>query len=131
MPFAHIEVRLARTPEEETAIVDAVHESLVDAFAIPPEDKHVRLVVHEPHRFAVSPRLARPELATLVTIDCFAGRSAEAKRRLYAGIVERLERLDIPRDHVSTTVRESALHNWGVSGGQSAADVDLGFEVRV
>ena len=32
MPFAHIEVRLARTPEEETAIVDAVHESLVDCF---------------------------------------------------------------------------------------------------
>jgi Tautomerase enzyme len=61
------------------------------AFRIPATDKHVRLQVHEPHRFAHSPTLAEPEYATLVSVDCFAGRSIEAKRRLYREIVDRLD----------------------------------------
>jgi len=64
-------------------------------------------------------------------VDCFAGRSAEAKRRLYGEITGRLEPLGIPRDHVSITLRESAAENWGIRGGQAACDVDLGFNVKV
>jgi phenylpyruvate tautomerase PptA (4-oxalocrotonate tautomerase family) len=103
----------------------------VAAFETPPKDKHVRLQVHEPHRFAHPPTLAQPEYATLVSVDCFAGRSAGAKRRLYAEIVDRLEPLGVPRDHVSITVRESSTENWGIWGGQAACDVDLGFNVNV
>jgi phenylpyruvate tautomerase PptA (4-oxalocrotonate tautomerase family) len=90
-----------------------------------------RLQVHEPHRFAHPPTLAEPEYATLVSVDCFAGRSVEAKRRLYGEIVDRLEPLGIPRDHVSITLRESPTENWGIRGGQAACDVDLGFNVKV
>ena len=100
MPWALIEVRRQWSREEETAIIDAVHAALVAAFRIPAKDKHVRLQVHEPHRFAHPPTLAEPEYATLVSVDCFAGRSVEAKRRLYGEIVDRLEPLGIPRDHV-------------------------------
>jgi phenylpyruvate tautomerase PptA (4-oxalocrotonate tautomerase family) len=64
-------------------------------------------------------------------VDCFAGRSVEAKRRLYQEIVDRLEPLGIPRDHVSITLRESPPENWGIQGGQAACDVDLGFNVKV
>jgi Tautomerase enzyme len=87
MPWALIEVRRQWSREEETAIIDAVHAALVAAFRIPAKDKHVRLQVHEPHRFAHPPTLAEPEYATLVSVDCFAGRSVEAKRRLYGEIV--------------------------------------------
>ncbi|MGI5127689.1 hypothetical protein ACQEVB_12830 [Pseudonocardia sp. CA-107938] len=38
-----------------------IHGALVTAFRIPAEDKHVRLVVHEPHRFACSPKRTQPE----------------------------------------------------------------------
>ena len=100
MPWALIEVRRQWSREEETALIDAVHAALVAAFRIPAKDKHVRLQVHEPHRFAHPPTLAEPEYATLVSVDCFAGRSVEAKRRLYGEIVDRLEPLGIPRDHV-------------------------------
>ena len=117
--------------EQETAIIDAVHGALVTAFQIPPKDKHVRLQVHEPHRFAHPPTLTQPEYTTLVSVDCFAGRSVEAKRRLYSEIVDRLEPLGIPRDHVSINLRESSSENWGISGGQAACDVDLGFNVNV
>ncbi|MGX9672644.1 tautomerase family protein [Mycobacterium sp. HM-7] len=131
MPSSLIEVRRQYGRSDEVAIIDAVHGALVAAFQIPVGDKHVRLVVHEPHRFSHAPHLAYPERYTLVTIDCFAGRSVDAKRALYLEIVNRLGAFDIPADHITILLRESALENWGVRGGQAAADVDLGFDVNV
>lgn len=131
VPHALVEVRRRYSEAEEVAIIDAVHAALVAGFRIPPQDKHVRLVAHEPHRFAVPPTLTDPELFTLVSIDCFAGRSLQAKRNLYTAIVDRLASLGIPRDHVSITLRESEAANWGIRGGQAACDIDLGFDVHV
>jgi phenylpyruvate tautomerase PptA (4-oxalocrotonate tautomerase family) len=131
MPAALIEVRRRYTEEQEVAIIDAVHSALVAAFRIPPDDRDVRLIVHEPHRFACSPTAAQPEFRTLVSIDCFAGRSVAAKRALYGEIVDRLESVGIPRDHVTTIIREITTENWGLSGGHAACDVDLGFTVNV
>lgn len=131
MPSTVIEVRRRYRTDEEVAIIDAVHDALVSAFEIPREDKHVRLVSHEPHRFSHSPTLAQPESYTFVAIDCFTGRSVQAKRKLYREIVERLSALGIPPDHVTIVLRESAVENWGIRGGQAACDVDLGFNIGV
>lgn len=131
MPAALIEVRRHYAVDEEIAIIDAVHRALVDAFQIPAEDRNIRLIVHEPHRFVCAPDLAHPEYRTIVTIDCFAGRSLEAKRRLYRGIVDGLAALGVPGDHVSTIVHEIDRENWGIGGGHAAVDVDLGFTVEV
>lgn len=131
MPSTVIEVRRSYVPSEEVAIIDAVHDALVTAFRIPEKDKHVRLIAHEPHRFATPPDLAEPDRATMVTIDCFAGRSADTKRRLYAEVVRRLSALGVPADHVTIVVRDLHAENWGIRGGHSAADLDLGFEVQV
>lgn len=109
----------------------AVHSALREAFKIPAHDRTIRLVTHEPHRFNVNPDLAKPEAYTLVTIEAFAGRSIEAKRQLYSEIVSNLERMGIPRDHVSITLHEIPLENWGIRGGQAASDVDLGFNIHV
>lgn len=131
MPSTTIEIRRRYSEVDEVGLIDAVHDALVAAFQIPREDKHLRLVVHEPHRFATSPGLRHPERYTLVTIDCFSGRSLEAKRNLYREIVGRLAAFDIPADHVTVLLRESSQENWGVRGGQAACDVDLGFTVEV
>lgn len=131
MPHALVEVRRRWSVDEEVAIIDAVHGALVAAFQIPPEDKEVRLVAHEPHRFAHPPTLAQPEYFTIVHVDCFAGRSLDAKRRLYAETVGRLAALGIPPDHVSIAVRDVPAENWGIRGGKAACDVDLGFAVDV
>ncbi|WP_026932061.1 tautomerase family protein [Glycomyces tenuis] len=131
MPTALIEVRRQYTEAEEVGLIDAVHGALVAAFRIPPQDKHVRLVVHEPHRFACSPNQTKPEHYTLVTIDCFAGRSVDAKRNLYREIVERLAAFGIPGGDITITLREIPAENWGLRGGQAACDIDLGFKVNV
>ena len=131
MPTVLIETCLQREPEAEVALMNAVHAALVEAFKIPVNDREVRLVVHAPHRFQAPLDRAHPELYTLIGIDAFAGRSVDAKRKLFAAIVDKLEPLGIPRDHVLTTVRDHPLENWGVRGGKAACDIDLGFQVNV
>jgi phenylpyruvate tautomerase PptA (4-oxalocrotonate tautomerase family) len=131
MPSALIEVRREYSEPEEVGLIDAVHDALVTAFRIPPQDKDVRLVVHAPHRFACSPRLTQPEFFTLVSIDCFAGRSVDAKRALYTEIVTNLKAFSIPPDHVTILVRDHPTQNWGIRSGQAASDLDLGFNINV
>ena len=131
MPSVLIEVRRPLSRQAELDIMEAVHRALREAFKIPADDRDVRLLVHEPHRFACPPDRERPELFTNISLDVFAGRSLEAKRALYRNIVENLEVLGIPRDHVKILLREVSRENWGIRGGRAASDVELGFEIEV
>jgi phenylpyruvate tautomerase PptA (4-oxalocrotonate tautomerase family) len=131
MPTVLIEVRRPYTPEQEMGLMEAVHAALREAFKIKPGDRDVRLIVHEPHRFACPPACEKPEAFTLIGIDAFAGRSVDAKRNLYRAIVANLEPFGIPKDHVKIVLREQPRENWGIRGGQAACDVDLGFKVDV
>jgi phenylpyruvate tautomerase PptA (4-oxalocrotonate tautomerase family) len=131
VPSILIEVRRQFTKEDEVGIMDAVHLAMIEAFKIKPDDKHVRMVVHEPHRFDCPPGRERPEYSTLVSIDALAGRSLDAKRNLYKAIVNNLEPFGIPKDHVKILIREIPTQNWGIRGGQAACDLDLGFKIDV
>ena len=112
-------------------LIEAVHGAVREAFKIKAGDRNVRLVVHEPHRFACPPACEQPDAYTHITIDAFTGRSLDAKRNLYRAIVTNLEPLGIPKNHVKILLRESPRENWGIRGGQAACDVDLGFKVDV
>ena len=131
MPSVLIEVRQQYPAEIEAGIMEAVHSALRAAFKILPGDRNVRLLVHEPHRFQCPPDREKPEYYTHISIDCFAGRSLEAKRMLYRLIVDNLSRFGIPGNHVKIMLREISAENWGIRGGQAACDVELGFEVKV
>ncbi len=131
MPSTLIEVRRSYTPAQEARIIEAVQSALVEGFRIPVDDRCVRLVVHEPHRFICSPKKSQPESYTLVTITAFSGRSIEAKRNLYRAIVRRLADEGIPRDCVTITLIEAPQDNWGLAGGQVASEIDLDFKVDV
>lgn len=131
MPSVLIEVRQTYPREVEQAIIDAVHNALKESFLIPAHDRTIRLIAHEPHRFACPPDRAKPECYTHISIDCFAGRSLDAKRRLYRSIVDKLQAFGIPSDHVLILLREIPREDWGIRGGQAACDVDLGFKTDV
>ena len=131
MPSVLIEIRRAIGSEEEKAVIEAVHAALREAFKIPAGDRAVRLLVHEPHRFACPPQLEKPELYTLVRIEAFSGRSLDAKRKLYAAVARNLAKIGIPGDHLLIVLNEIPVENWGIRGGRAACDLDLGFEVKV
>lgn len=131
MPAVQIEVRQHYDLEIELALMDAVHSALVEAFKIPQHDRNIRLFVHEPHHFLCPTDKSQPEYFTLISIDCFAGRSLDAKRNLYQAIVRNLSALRIPADHINILLREIPIENWGIQGGQAACDVSLGFSIGV
>lgn len=128
MPSILIEVKKQYSVDEEIAIIEAVHDALVECFKTRVQDKNVRLLVHEAHRFASS--LERPNF-THVTIDCFKGRTLDAKRKLYRTIVQKLTAFGIPADDIEIIIREGERENFGIRGGQAACDVELGFKLDV
>lgn len=129
MPNAAIEVRRHYSREEEVGIIDAVHAAMIEGLKIPVWDKTVRLIVHEPHRFATPPDIG--DRYTLVNIDLFTGRSLDAKKALYRALVKNLEPFGIPGNHVKVCLREVPRENWGMRGGFAASEVELGYEVNV
>ena len=131
VPSVIIEVRQTYPRETERDIMEAVHSALCDSFKIRSGDRNVRLIVYEPRRFECPPDRVKPECYTHISIDCFAGRSIEAKRTLYCSIVSNLQEIGIPPDHVKILLREILPENWGIRGGQAACDVELGYKIDV
>lgn len=130
MPSSLIEVRREYTDAQEVALMDAVHNALVAAFKIPVEDRNVRVLTYRPHQMVHGTEPGVADSYTRVTIDCFSGRSLDAKRALYREVTHRLGALGVPPHNVSILLRESPIENWAWDG-QAACDHDLGFTVEV
>lgn len=129
MPFSKIEVRRPRPEHEVQALIEAVYQAQREALKVPENDRQIRYIEHKPEHFAVPP--GKTENYTYVEILLFPGRSLEAKRNLYQGIVNRLGALGIAPEDVFIVVHEPPLDNWGIRGGQPASELELGFKVDV
>jgi phenylpyruvate tautomerase PptA (4-oxalocrotonate tautomerase family) len=125
VPHVRIEIVKGRSLEERRRLFQAVHDALMEAFGIPDDDRTQRIVEHEPENSETPP--GSSNRYTLFT--AFPGRSAEAKRNLYRVLVQRLGELAIDPMDVSVVILEPTLESWGVRGGRSAAEVDLGFSL--
>ncbi len=131
MPSITLNVCRDYGPEEGRALLDAVHGALVDAFRIDAANRNMLLRVHRPDRFVGRPDVEPADRTMRVTIVCSQGRSVQAKRRLYAGIVAALEPLGVPPACVLVRLIELPVENFGVRGGQALCDVDLGYDLEV
>jgi phenylpyruvate tautomerase PptA (4-oxalocrotonate tautomerase family) len=129
MPFAKIEVRRNRPPQEVQALIEAVYQAQREALQVPENDRQIRYTEHKPEHFAVPP--GKSENYTFVEILLFPGRSIDAKRRLYKSIVSRFGQLGIAPADIFIVVVEPPLENWGIRGGIPASEVDLGFNLEV
>lgn len=129
MPLVRIEVLKGRTAPQRQRLLDAVHAALVEAFGIPEDDRTQRLVEHDPENFEIDP--GHSEKYTLVEITAFPGRSPSAKRALYKALVRNLGEAGVPADDVFIVMHEPPMENWGIRGGRSADEVDLGFRVDI
>jgi phenylpyruvate tautomerase PptA (4-oxalocrotonate tautomerase family) len=127
MPIVHVHLRAGRTAAQKQAILDALHAAFVDALKLPATDRNQLL-----HEYPEGHFEARygPE-TVFVEASVFPGRSLDAKRRLYRGIVEGLSTAGVAKDQVLIVLHEPPLENWGIRGGQAATDVQLGFKIDV
>jgi phenylpyruvate tautomerase PptA (4-oxalocrotonate tautomerase family) len=129
MPLVRIEVLKGRNASERKQLLDAVHDALVEAFGVPGNDRTQRLIEHDPENFEIDP--GHSERYTLVEVTAFPGRSNDAKRALYATIVRKLEAIGTPPKDVLVVLHEPPMQNWGIRGGRSADEVELGYPLDV
>jgi phenylpyruvate tautomerase PptA (4-oxalocrotonate tautomerase family) len=131
MALARIEILEGRSPQERAALVNAVRAALSEGLQTPEDDPAVRLSEYPPEQFSLPYPERCSDRFTLVEVTMFAGRSMEAKRRLYDAIVRRLVALDVPASDVLVVLHEPPMENWGVNGGIPASEVDVGFKVDI
>jgi phenylpyruvate tautomerase PptA (4-oxalocrotonate tautomerase family) len=131
MALARIELLEGHTPEEKRALVEAVRAALSEALEAPDEDPVVRLAEYPREQFSLPYPDRHSDRYTLVEVTMFAGRSMDAKCRLYDAIVQRLIALNVPANDVLIVLHEPPMENWGVEGGTPASEVDVGFKVDI
>ena len=129
MPLCLIECRRGLSPETKRALLDGVHAALVEAFKIPDRDRHQRFIEYAPEDFEIP--ADKGERFCVVSLDVFPGRSLEAKRALYEGIVTRFQAQGIPPRDVLIVLREPPLDNWGLRGGVPASEIKFDFKLDV
>lgn len=129
MPLVKIEIIQGYSPDYKTAILDEVHQALVESIKIPDSDRNQRIIEIERENFDFP---EKSDKATLIEISLFEGRSLDAKRDLYKNIVQKLsENPGIAPQDVMIILYESPKDNWGIRGGKPASEVDLGFKVDI
>lgn len=129
MPLVKIETRKSWSAFQKKEIMEAIHSAMREALKIPENDRDIRFHQYHPEDFQVSND--KTENYILVEISMFTGRSLQAKKELYQGIVANLEKLGIFASDVFIVLHEVPLENWGIRGGIPASEVDLGFKVGV
>ena len=129
MPVIRVEIREGWSPAEKAGLLDAIHAAAMQALKVPDEDRTQILTEHPAEAFELPP--GKGDRFTLVEVTMFAGRSADAKRRLSRAVVANLAGRGVPASDVLIVLHEVPLESWGVRGGTPASDVDLGLEVGV
>jgi phenylpyruvate tautomerase PptA (4-oxalocrotonate tautomerase family) len=130
MPLVRIDMYKGRSEEKKRVILDAVHQSLVEAFKIPEDDRNQRIYEFDDCNF--DRRSNKTREFTIIEITAFKGRSRDAKKLLYSRIVEKLNnRAGISPSDIVIYINEPSLENWGIAGGKPADEVELGFKVEI
>lgn len=123
MPLVTVTVRKPLNDASKSAILDAVHRSLIAA-GVPEADRFQRVLTLDPDDFRYDPRY--PDVATargdgfvLIEILWSVGRSVKVKRKVVADIVAALSRdPGLDPEQVMIVFAETAWENWAFAGGR-------------
>jgi 4-oxalocrotonate tautomerase family enzyme len=130
MPLVKVEILKGKSQEYKKALLDGIHQALVDTLHVPEDDRIQRLYELEKDNFEIPPY--KTDNFILIEMSIFKGRSYEAKKNLYKAVVDNLEKaLRIKRTDVLIVIHEPPLENWGTAGGKPASEINLGFTVEV
>jgi len=125
MPSTRIETRKGWLGDRRLELIEAVQRALVAHLKIPESDRSVRLLEYEADSF-----IGTSEKATEIEVTLFTGRSIEAKRNLYKGLVDELAAFGLAPSEIKVMLIEVPRENWGLRG-MPGSEVQLGFKVEV
>lgn len=124
MPFIRSAVKRGTTPEQKQAIVDGIHQALVESIGMPKDELFNLVSEYEPENFFYDRKfngISRSDNLVVIEITMRRGRSDAMKKALYANIAANLEKLGkiSPKD-VFIFTHENDYSDWSVGNGQFA-----------
>ncbi len=123
MPLVRIDLRSGTSPEYRKAVGDGVHRAMIEALAIPPDDRFQVIAEHPAEGLIYDSQylgIHRSEKVVFVQITLSAGRKPQQKRKLYNRMAEILAESPglTPQDLVINLV-EVAWENWSFGNGEA------------
>ena len=123
MPLVRISLREGTSPEYRKALGDGVHRALVEAMAVPADDRFQVITEHPPASLIYDSRylgIERSERVVFVQITLSTGRKPAQKRALYRRIIVLLGQSPgvRPQDLMINLV-EVAWENWSFGNGEA------------
>ena len=122
MPLVRIDVNAGRTPEQISAIADAIHDAIVAEYCIPARDRFQIITEHQGGQIiAQDAGLGFDRSSGVVMIQIFTqrGRTTEAKQALYARIAEALGTQGVEGNDVFIGYVENGPEDWTFGFGRA------------
>ena len=123
MPLVRISLLQGTTPEYRKALGDGVHRAMIEALAVPPDDKFQVITEHAPGALVYDPQylgVQRSDRVVFVQITLSSGRKPMQKRKLYKRMAEILQESPglKPADLLVNLV-EVVWENWSFGNGEA------------
>ena len=123
MPLVRIDLREGTSPDYRKALGDGVHRAMIEALAIPPDDRFQVISEHPPEGLIYDRTylgIQRSDKVVFVQITLSAGRKPQQKRKLFQRMAEILAESPglNPKDLVINLV-EVAWENWSFGNGEA------------
>jgi phenylpyruvate tautomerase PptA (4-oxalocrotonate tautomerase family) len=123
MPLVRIDLRAGSSQEYRKSLGDGVHRAMIEALAIPPDDRFQVIMEHPPEGLVYDPGylgIRRSDRVVFVQITLSAGRKPQQKRKLYRRMVEILaESPGLKPQDLLINLIEVSWENWSFGNGEA------------
>ncbi len=122
MPLLYIDLIEGRTPSEVGALLDAVHESVVDAFGVPTRDRYQVVRTHPAHEIvALDTGLGISRSSQQVIINVVSRRRTRAmKEKFYELLATNLAgRCGLDPADLIVSITENGDEDWSFGHGRA------------
>ncbi|MFY9841907.1 MAG: tautomerase family protein [Terriglobales bacterium] len=123
MPLVRIDLQQGTSPAYRKAIADGVHTAMIEAIAIPPDDRFQVITEHGVESLIYDPQylgIHRSDKVVLIQITLSTGRKPGQKRALYKRIEELLAKSPgIRSEDIVISLVEVAWENWSFGLGEA------------
>ena len=123
MPLVRISLREGTSAEYRKAIGEGVHRAMIEALAIPPDDRFQVITEHPPEGLVYDPQylgVERSDGVVFVQITLSSGRKPQQKRKLYKRMAEILkEKPGVRPENLLINLLEVSWENWSFGNGDA------------
>lgn len=122
MPLLYIDLIEGRTPSEIQALLDAVHEAVIEAFGVPTRDRYQVVRSHRAHEIiALDTGLGIERTSSLVIVQMVSRRRPGGlKQKFYELVADKLaDRCGLDPADLIVSITENGDEDWSFGHGRA------------